>query len=249
MDTEAPQDNTESVDISAPEIGKEVEVPPEKSDADSLYGDSDKTDEPEKDAQSDGEKPEDDKSTDEPETKDEPEDKTKDESKEEGEKDDKDSKSESEEYELSKPEDSLLSDADMERIASYAKEQGLSKDAAEKLVTDRSKAIDDFHQSNLNDHKELVDKWAAECKDDKEIGGDNYNESVVCAKNAVSRFGSEAFKKQLEDTGFGNNPEVVRVFARIGRAMESDSLVKGGAAQAGDSRSAADILFDKTKHN
>jgi len=241
------QDNTESVEADAPEIGKEIETPPEKSDADSLYGDDSKS-EPEADAkeESTDDKSEDDKS--EPEKKEESESEDKDDS-EKKEDDKKEEKSESEEYELVKPEDSLLSDADMERIASYAKEQGLSKDAAEKLVTDRDKAISDFHQNNLDNHKQLVDKWATECKDDKEIGGENYNESVVCAKNAIGRFATEAFKKQLNDTGFGNNPEVVRVFARIGRAMESDTLVKGGAAQSGSQRNPADVLFDKTKHN
>lgn len=246
MDTDnAPQDNTESVETDAPEIGKPTETVEEKSNADTLYdGDNGQTDEggkagdepaKESDDKSEGDsKPEDDKSEDKDDSDDESKDKSEDNT--------------DEEYELSKPEDSLLSDADMERIASYAKEQGLSKDAAEKLVTDRDAAVKDFHQNNLDNHKVLVDKWANDCKDDKEIGGENYKESVIHAKTAIDRFATEEFKKQLNDTGFGNNPEVVRIFARIGRAMDSDSVVRGGAAQ-GSGKSAEHILFDKSNHN
>ena len=36
----------------------------------------------------------------------------------------------------------------------------------------------------------------------------------------------------LKETGYGNNPDVLRIFARVGRALGEDQLIgKGGGAE------------------
>ena len=219
-----PQTNTEgSVSESAPEIGRPVEAQSDKGPA-PIYEDTEKEPDGEVDKENEP-APEADK---------------------ESEK--KAEKPEGEEIVISKPDESLLSDADMESIAAYSKAQGLSKEAEQKLVEYQSGVLGKHADEQMTAHERQVSGWSEECKVDKEIGGENYEKSVELAKRVVHKFGSDKFLESLNETGFGNNPEVVRCFARIGQAMASDTLVKGGAQVAGE-RSMADIFYGNHKEN
>lgn len=56
----------------------------------------------------------------------------------------------------------------------------------------------------------------------------------------MDKFGSPELKQYLNETGLGNHPELVRIFANIGKAMSEDGLVTGNS---GGVKSAADVLF------
>lgn len=238
--SETSQDSTEDVQSTeAPNLGGETQeenVETEQSTAEKLF---------DADTKGSDEKPETEEKTEESETEDKGSEEDKEESKEsKGEEGSKDDESEKEDYSLEKPENSLLSEADMERIESYSKDQGLSKEAAEMLVEQNNSAIESFQKRTVETHREMVDTWAKQCATDKEIGGDNYAESVELAKRAVDRWGTEEFKKNLSDSGYGNHPEVVRAFARIGKAMADDTFVKAGPATV--QKSVADIFYPKS---
>lgn len=72
--------------------------------------------------------------------------------------------------------------------------------------------------------------WIGDFQADKEFGGDKFNASVADAQRALATFDeSGTVSKMLAETGYGNNPEVLRIFARVGRALGEDKLVgKGG---------------------
>jgi len=147
---------------------------------------------------------------------------------------DGDDKKGDDEIALEKPKESRLSDADMERIAQFAKEQGLSKEAAQKLVDDENSAMGAFLETLQNEHRQATEQWREDVKSDKEIGGDNYKRSVEYAKRAVKKYGTDKLMEDLDSTGYGNHPEVVRVFARIGKAMEEADEVKSGQNSRGE---------------
>jgi hypothetical protein len=148
----------------------------------------------------------------------------------------------SEDLELIKPKDSQLTDADMDRIAAYAKEQGLSKDAANKLVEVEAEAKETFMNDLQQEHDQRAEEWVNQVKADKELGGQNFEQSVSLAKKAAEKFGGEGFIEMLNESGFGNHPEVVRVFSRIGRAMNDDDFVKGGV-HSGGQKSMEDLFY------
>ena len=51
-------------------------------------------------------------------------------------------------------------------------------------------------------------------------------------KKALSVFDENGdVRRMLEETGYGDNPAVIRVFARIGRAMAEDRFVSGKPAR------------------
>lgn len=128
---------------------------------------------------------------------------------------------------LELPKDSKLKDADKESIVSYAKEQGLSKEAAKNLLEKFSKSRDSYFNDLQADFKEKVQSWESLSKEDKEIGGEKYKSNLDKAEIALERFGTDDFKKMLKESGFGSHPEVVRIFSRIGKAMDDSDFVRG----------------------
>lgn len=141
-------------------------------------------------------------------------------------------------YELALPKDSMLTDDQFDKISSFAKEKGLSKEQAQSLVDRESKQISDYYAQ----HAERVSGWKKAIETDKELGGEKYKESVEFAHRALDRYGSQSLKDELEKTGLGNHPEMVRVFARIGRQMSEDSLVVPGT-KSGQKKSIEDIFY------
>ena len=134
-----------------------------------------------------------------------------------------------EKYELNLPEGSLLDPSTIEKISAYAKEKGLSNEAAQEVLNRENAIVTAYHEAQNQQVTEIRNAWVKEAESDKEIGGDKFKENLELAKRVVNRFGSEAFKAALNETGFGNHPEVIRTFARIGLLMADDKLITGGS--------------------
>ena len=151
-------------------------------------------------------------------------------------------------YELKLPKDSQLSEADQKRLTEYAKKQGLKKEAAQELLDAEETARKGYIESAVKERQKLLDSWVKETKNDKEIGGDNYNATVEQAKRVVKRFGTDEFVKELDESGYGNHKEVLRIFSRIGKAMDDDSFVEGkGGNEDKEEKSVAEKFYGKTK--
>lgn len=142
-------------------------------------------------------------------------------------------------YELKLPEGSPLEASYVEKIATYAKERGLSNEQAQALLERES--------STVADYKSLTRGWVDDVRNDKEIGGDHFNENVGLALSVVEKYGTDSLKTALKETGYGNHPELVRIFARIGKAMAPDRLVKAGTQSAPQKRPIEEILYGGTK--
>lgn len=147
------------------------------------------------------------------------------------------------EYKLALPKDSLLEPSTVDEIVSYAKEQGLSNEAAQKMLERENGAVAGYQEAQDKEVKEIRDGWKGETKADKELGGENFTKSSETALRVIDRFATKDFKTLLEDTGFGDHPEVVRIFTRIGAMMTDDQFVQSKAQASGKERSDADILF------
>lgn len=138
-----------------------------------------------------------------------------------------------EKYELKLPKESLLKPETVDEIISYAKEKGLSNEQAQDLLEKQSNSVAEFHQNQLQEFNKLTNEtWVEQAVADKEIGGEKLAEHAELAKRVVNKFGTPEFKKILSE-GYGNHPEIVRIFARIGRAMADDTYVKPGASAQG----------------
>ena len=75
-------------------------------------------------------------------------------------------------------------------------------------------------------------EWRSQIQTDPDFGGKNFSASCTAAKKALSVLDENGdVRRMLEETGYGDNPAVIRVFARIGRAMAEDRFVSGKPAR------------------
>ncbi len=147
-------------------------------------------------------------------------------------------------YELKLPEGSLLDPSATERISAYAKEKGLSMEAAQEVLNRENQAVTAHHESQLKQVDVIKTQWVKDAEADKEIGGEKFKENIELAKRVIDKFGSDAFKTALNETGFGNHPEVIRIFTKIGRLMGEDKLVMA-KSQAG-SKTMEEVFYGST---
>lgn len=157
-----------------------------------------------------------------------------------------------EKYDLKLPEGSKLDASSVEKIASFAKERGLSNDQAQAILQRDHEAKASFDEANkpgtgsewIRRTSELENAALA----DKEIGGTKENLLANCelGKQVLNKFFPESVSKFLVDTGFGSHPDVIRGFMKLGKMMAPDQLVLPGAS-AGNKRSMEDIFYGNTK--
>lgn len=75
-------------------------------------------------------------------------------------------------------------------------------------------------EGRANAERELRSEW-----------GRTYDRKVTAASRAVAEFGGEAMAEYLDETGLGNDPRLIRTFARIAELVGEDSLVGEGDRQ------------------
>lgn len=131
-----------------------------------------------------------------------------------------------EKYDLKVPDGMTLDESALAEFDPVARELNLSNEQAQKLADIYSKRMTELAQRQQESWKETTAKWVDNVKADKEIGGQNLDTSVRHAQAALTKFGTPELKAQMDATGMGNHPELVRVFARIGKAMAEDTFVQ-----------------------
>jgi hypothetical protein len=123
-----------------------------------------------------------------------------------------------------------------------AEEGGVSR---EPTALDRS-ARKWFHEAGLSQHQAeiLYDRWTEFAEGharDADIGtqearaaaerelrsewGRTYDRRIAAAARAVAEFGGEPLARYLDETGLGNDPRLVRAFARIAEMVGEDALI------------------------
>jgi hypothetical protein len=147
-------------------------------------------------------------------------------------------KKEDEKFSIKLPEGALLDNTAVERIAADAKAQGLSEKQAQWLV-ERENALLKAQTEAIEAKKT---EWLELSKADKEIGGANLPKHAELARRVIEKFGSQDFKKMMNESGMGNHPEAIRFIAKIGKAMADDEFVLG-AKQPPKQKSAAEVLY------
>lgn len=136
-----------------------------------------------------------------------------------------------EKYEINK-DGLLISEKEISRLEAEAKEKGLSQDEFAALVENDNARVSEFFQNRQEAFQNLVKEWGNQAMNDPEFGGDNFIASSENAKRAIDKFGGESLKQILNETGYGNHPEIFKAFARIGKEMSEDTFVKAKAHAA-----------------
>lgn len=132
-----------------------------------------------------------------------------------------------------------LDKAAIEEATPFFKEAGLSNDQANKIMPAAVKFRDSVANQTL---QQIVDAgakqkadWAEAAKSDPDIGGGKLEESLHLSAKALDALGypeGSDFRKVLTETGFGNHPEMVRIFRQIGGMVSEDGFPRPGATPA-----------------
>lgn len=151
------------------------------------------------------------------------------------------------EIKLELPENALLSKEAVDSVVSFAKEHKLPQDVASKILNRENEAVEGYVKAQVEAHEKQVNEWVKEVQTDPELGGEKFKESAELSKRVVERFGSPKLVKELNETGYGNHPELVRLLSKIGRKMGNDTLVNPSAAPASKARSLEDTFYGNSK--
>jgi len=83
--------------------------------------------------------------------------------------------------------------------------------------------------------EQQVDDWNRQVQNDPEIGGARLKENLMYANRAVAALGGRELAEELNKTGMGSNPVLVRAFVKMGRQyFREDRFVQGGGAKPVD---------------
>lgn len=149
-----------------------------------------------------------------------------------------------EKYELKMPDGTKLEGAYLDQVVSYAKENKLTNDQAQKLLDRDSGLVHKYNDSLVNQYQQQVNSWRDAVMKDKEIGGDNFNASKELAFRAVDHFGGAELRQALVDSGYEFHPTVLKAFVKIGKAMAEDKIHVPGTQPGAQIKSHAGRLYD-----
>lgn len=133
----------------------------------------------------------------------------------------------------------------LEDFKDLARKMGLSHGIARELVGFWVNVAADAESEREDAWKTARREWAYMTARDPEIGGSRLPETVHLAQRVINTYGTEGLKELFRVTGLGNHPEVVRFFARVGRAMGEDGFHEGPPAAAGGRKTAAELIYGR----
>lgn len=137
-------------------------------------------------------------------------------------------------YQFEIPEGTQTDEVLLGEFKQFAFENKIPADLANKLVAfqiekstaKEGAAMDDFNQkveqNRITAETALKKDWAS-----------NYDANVQLAQRVANKFLPEAVMKYMNDSGFGDNPELVKGFYEIGKVLSEDVFVAGQPAPKG----------------
>lgn len=146
-----------------------------------------------------------------------------------------------EEYDdFSVPEGMKLEGEELTEFKSFAKEQDLTQEQAQRVLDFAGPKIKAMIEQPYKAWKEMTQQWWNATKADAEVGGTRLEQSVKDAGQAFVPSDSnpffktqsevQAIREALRLTGAMHHPEVQRLFVRMGRLLAEPSHLTGKPA-------------------
>lgn len=145
-----------------------------------------------------------------------------------------------------------LDEAIAKDFLALAKEQGLTAKQAQALL-DYSNKGNGTAQKATEEKRDAAAKSAIEAlKSDKEIGGANFDKSMVLAGKALQKFGNPDITKALLETRLedgsmlGDNVHIAKLLVSVGKAMAEDTKAGTHSNGAAKTPALASQLYPKS---
>lgn len=143
-------------------------------------------------------------------------------------------------YELRIPDQSPLQQADLDDLAAMAKRRGWTQEQATVALTEMHDTL-----------SSQIRTFRTELEADREVGGAQLEAAQTLARQVLDRFlpenepDGQRLRAAFNKSGYGNWTPIVKVFARIGKAMGEDRPHQGlfTSQSSAPRRSHAEVLF------
>lgn len=132
-------------------------------------------------------------------------------------------------YTLQLPEGVTFDDATIGEIKAALKQAGATQEQAQAHVAAFASSV-----KTVNDRAAQAARAAGEAalRADPEFGGENFDRTLADAKATVVALGGEDALAELDKTGLGNSPALIKVFAKLARhGLAGGKFVAGGHAR------------------
>ncbi|WP_320169527.1 endoprotease [Maridesulfovibrio sp.] len=107
------------------------------------------------------------------------------------------------------------------RFRNFAHENGISAELAQKLV-DFSNQLETVR---MEEQHYQVEEWEKQLRAMPGWQGRNYSRNVGIARQALRTFASPELAELIGTSGYGNHPEVVKAFYKVGKRLSEDSYL------------------------
>lgn len=132
-------------------------------------------------------------------------------------------------YTLTAPEGVSFDDTTVAEIKASLRQAGASQEQAQAAFAAYANGV-----KTVNERAAQAARAAAEkaLRADPEFGGENYERTLADAKGVVAALGGEDLAKELEATGLGNSPALIKTLAKLAReGLSGGKFVAGGHAR------------------
>lgn len=136
-------------------------------------------------------------------------------------------------YTLAAPENYPISEGALKGMNEMCKAAKLSEEQGKAVMAYMHGNYTTAMQNQQTAMQDQAKQWIDDFRADKEFGGDKFDASLADARKALATFDAGGtVSKMLIETGYGNNPDVLRIFARVGAALGEDKLAGNGGGAA-----------------
>lgn len=132
------------------------------------------------------------------------------------------------------PEGYAVDEKAMGEFAGLAKEAGLDQAQAQKFIDMASQREIAAANKGVQAFVDLQTKWHGEVMSDPEIGGAKWDATKASIDRLMDRLAIPGLREAMNLTGAGNNPAIVRSYARLAAMVAEDRLLNGAHAPSAD---------------
>jgi len=108
-----------------------------------------------------------------------------------------------------------------------------------------TKMIDDYNKERQVNEQKAIDGLKSEW-------GSAYDSKLKAAHAAVNHYGDDKLTAFLDETGLGNNPNLIKAFSRMGESLSEDTFSDGGTKKFGvapdDAQAQINSIMADKKH-
>lgn len=133
-------------------------------------------------------------------------------------------------YDLKLPKDSVLDESATTAVSEFAKANKLTPEVAQSLLERDDANAQAYEQAVIGQIEAQHSAWKDAIAKDPEIGGDKTAAASERAFRVFEKYGTTELKTFLEQSKYGDHPEVLRLFSRIGALMAEDGFVQPGTS-------------------